>query len=311
MPSSSDVSAVPILIDTKDVDEFVDTVIRIAPGFGGIHLEDISAPECFEIERRLIEALPQPVMHDDVHGTAVVTMAAAIAACRQVGHPPRRGGRRPDRPGRGGLRDRLADPRRRGQAGHRHRPQPMGAGAGARARDRDRGPRDRDGRGRRGRRHHRTAGADHPRPRAPRPGHPGAHQSRPGDRARRWRSQAGAAFAADGTSVNNVLGYPGIFRGALLAGASAINIEHEASRRLGAGRPDGRVRARPRRARPQRPRDGGTGGTPGGHRQWRLGSGPDRSRAVTSAPGADWKPADYHAMFPVFGTICDQAGIDL
>ena len=55
------------------------------PGFGGIHLEDISAPDCFEIERRLIEALPQPVMHDDVHGTAVVTFAAAIAACRQVG----------------------------------------------------------------------------------------------------------------------------------------------------------------------------------------------------------------------------------
>lgn len=80
-----DVTAVPILIDTTDVDEFVDTVVRIAPGFGGIHLEDISAPACFEIERRLIEALPQPVMHDDVHGTAVVTLAAAIAACRQAG----------------------------------------------------------------------------------------------------------------------------------------------------------------------------------------------------------------------------------
>src|SRR4051812_24443560 len=79
------VSAVPILIDTKDVDEFVETVVRIAPGFGGIHLEDISAPECFEIERRLIERLDQPVMHDDVHGTAVVTFAAAIAGCRQVG----------------------------------------------------------------------------------------------------------------------------------------------------------------------------------------------------------------------------------
>src|SRR4051812_21589062 len=79
------VSAVPILIDTKDVDEFVETVIRIAPGFGGIHLEDISAPACFEIERRLIEALPQPVMHDDVHGTAVVSFSAAIASCRQVG----------------------------------------------------------------------------------------------------------------------------------------------------------------------------------------------------------------------------------
>src|SRR4051794_3296825 len=55
-----DVSAVPILIDTKDVDDFVETVVRIAPGFGGIHLEDISAPECFEIETRLIEALPSP-----------------------------------------------------------------------------------------------------------------------------------------------------------------------------------------------------------------------------------------------------------
>jgi malate dehydrogenase (oxaloacetate-decarboxylating) len=79
------ISAVPILIDTKDVDEFVETVVRIAPGFGAIHLEDISTPACFEIERRLIEALPQPVMHDDVHGTAVVTFAAAIAACRHVG----------------------------------------------------------------------------------------------------------------------------------------------------------------------------------------------------------------------------------
>src|ERR671911_382663 len=79
------VSAMPILVDTKDVDEFVETVVRIAPGFGGIHLEDISAPECFEIERRLIERLPQPVMHDDVHGTAVVTLAAAIVACRHAG----------------------------------------------------------------------------------------------------------------------------------------------------------------------------------------------------------------------------------
>ena len=61
------------------------TVLRIAPTFGGIHLEDISAPECFEIERRLIEALPQPVMHDDVHGTAVVSLAAAMVACRYAG----------------------------------------------------------------------------------------------------------------------------------------------------------------------------------------------------------------------------------
>src|SRR3712207_6592820 len=58
---------------------------RIAPTFGGIHLEDISAPECFEIEARLIEALDKPVIHDDVHGTAVVALAAVLAACRQAG----------------------------------------------------------------------------------------------------------------------------------------------------------------------------------------------------------------------------------
>ena len=59
--------------------------MRIAPTFGGIHLEDISAPECFEIESRLIEALDKPVMHDDVHGTAVVTLAAVLVACRHAG----------------------------------------------------------------------------------------------------------------------------------------------------------------------------------------------------------------------------------
>src|SRR6201986_3012580 len=74
------VSAMPILIDAKDVDGFVDTVTRVAPGFGGIHLEDISAPECFEIERRLIEALPHPVMHDDVPGTAALSLAGVMRA---------------------------------------------------------------------------------------------------------------------------------------------------------------------------------------------------------------------------------------
>ena len=79
------ISAMPILIDTEDVDEFVATVIRIAPGFGAIHLEDIRVPDCFEIERRLVEELEEPVMHDDVHGTGVATLAAALAACEQVG----------------------------------------------------------------------------------------------------------------------------------------------------------------------------------------------------------------------------------
>src|SRR5206468_8182820 len=79
------ISAMPILIDAVSVEDFVEAVTRIAPTFGGIHLEDISAPECFEIERRLIEALPQPVMHDDVHGTAVVSVAAVMVACRHAG----------------------------------------------------------------------------------------------------------------------------------------------------------------------------------------------------------------------------------
>jgi malate dehydrogenase (oxaloacetate-decarboxylating) len=79
------ISAIPILIATEDVDEFVETVLRIAPGFGAIHLEDIRVPDCFEIEPRLIEALDVPVMHDDVHGTAVATLAAALVACDQAG----------------------------------------------------------------------------------------------------------------------------------------------------------------------------------------------------------------------------------
>ena len=75
----------PICLDTKDVDEIVETVVRIAPIFGGVNLEDISASRCFEVERQLIEALDIPVMHDDQHGTAVVTLAALINAAAVVG----------------------------------------------------------------------------------------------------------------------------------------------------------------------------------------------------------------------------------
>ena len=79
------IDAFPICLDTKDVDEIVETVVRIAPVFGGINLEDISAPRCFEVERRLTEALDIPVMHDDQHGTAVVILAALINAAKVVG----------------------------------------------------------------------------------------------------------------------------------------------------------------------------------------------------------------------------------
>jgi malate dehydrogenase (oxaloacetate-decarboxylating) len=219
-----DITAVPILIDTKDVDEFAETVIRIAPGFGGIHLEDISTPACFEIERRLIEALPQPVMHDDVHGTAVVTLAALIAACRQAG-----------------IR---LDEAVVGQIG-------LGAaGFGIATLIHDAGVR-------------RVLASD-PNPAAQEHASARgieitdletlmreadvvvATSGKPGlikpEMVRRGQVifaltnpaaeidpdeavAAGAAFAADGTSINNVLGYPGIFKGALLAGASEINLE--------------------------------------------------------------------------------------
>jgi malate dehydrogenase (oxaloacetate-decarboxylating) len=79
------IDAFPITLDTKDVDAIVETCLRIAPVFGGISLEDISAPRCFEVEERLIEALDIPVMHDDQHGTAVVILAAMINAAAVVG----------------------------------------------------------------------------------------------------------------------------------------------------------------------------------------------------------------------------------
>ena len=79
------VDAVPICLDTKDTDEIVETVARLAPSFGGINLEDISAPRCFEIEQRLKEKLDIPVFHDDQHGTAVVALAALENALRLTG----------------------------------------------------------------------------------------------------------------------------------------------------------------------------------------------------------------------------------
>ena len=218
------ISAMPILIDTKDSDEFVETVIRIAPTFGGIHLEDISAPDCFDIEARLIDALDKPVMHDDVHGTAVVTLAAALVACQQVGLDLRAA-----TVGQIGL----------GAAGFGIAA--MCADAGARVLASDPSPAACE-----------RARHDHPieivdmatimreadfviattgkpgliTPDMIRPGQVIMALSNPDPEIEPDRAiAAGAAFAADGRSVNNVLGYPGIFRGALLAGVSEINLE--------------------------------------------------------------------------------------
>ncbi len=79
------VDAVPICLDTTDVDEIVETVVRIAPGFGGINLEDIAAPRCFEVEARLKERLDIPVFHDDQHGTAIVILAGLMNAAKVAG----------------------------------------------------------------------------------------------------------------------------------------------------------------------------------------------------------------------------------
>jgi malate dehydrogenase (oxaloacetate-decarboxylating) len=215
------VSAMPILIDTKDVDEFVETVVRIAPTFGGIHLEDISAPECFEIEARLIEALPQPVMHDDVHGTAVVTLGAALVACRHAGLT---------------LRDEVVGQIGLGAAGFGIAALMVEAGA-KKVLGSDLNPLS----------HERASAkgieitdmqslmreADVVVATTGVPGLIEPEMVREGQVIMALTNpypeiepadalEAGAAFAADGKSVNNVLGYPGIFRGALLSGAERI-----------------------------------------------------------------------------------------
>jgi malate dehydrogenase (oxaloacetate-decarboxylating) len=218
------ISAMPILIDTKDPEEFVETVVRIAPGFGGIHLEDISAPDCFDIEARLIDTLPQPVMHDDVHGTAVVTLAAALVACKHAGTNLEKA-----TVGQIGL----------GAAGYGIAALFVDAHAErVLASDPDEGKHERA----------REHGIEIAEMEAimreadvvvATTGQPGLIEpdmvsdgqvilalTNPDPEIDPDAAlEAGAAFASDGSIVNNVLGYPGIFRGALLAGASAINTE--------------------------------------------------------------------------------------
>ncbi len=107
------IDAWPMCLDTQDIDEIVAIVKAIAPGFAGINLEDISAPRCFEIERRLREQLDIPVFHDDQHGTAIVVLAALTNALRVVGktdqgrqdrHVRRRRGRHGDHQAAAGSR---------------------------------------------------------------------------------------------------------------------------------------------------------------------------------------------------------------
>jgi malate dehydrogenase (oxaloacetate-decarboxylating) len=215
-------SAMPILIDSTDVDEFVATVKRISSGFGAIHLEDIRVPDCFEIERRLISELDEPVMHDDVHGTGVATLAAALAACEQVGIDL--GAATVGQIGLGAAGFGIAET------------MVAGGAAAVLAADPDERSHERA----------RRAGVEivgFERIMAEcdlivaTTGMPGLIEP---ERVREgsiifaltnpnpeiWPDDAlaaGAAYAADGTSVNNVLGFPGIFRGALAAGATEIS----------------------------------------------------------------------------------------
>ncbi|WP_284975007.1 NADP-dependent malic enzyme [Arthrobacter sp. efr-133-TYG-104] len=80
--SFGDLDSIPLVLNTTDVDEIIETLVRLRPSFGAVNLEDISAPRCFELEERLIEALDCPVMHDDQHGTAVVVLAALTNAAK-------------------------------------------------------------------------------------------------------------------------------------------------------------------------------------------------------------------------------------
>jgi malate dehydrogenase (oxaloacetate-decarboxylating) len=216
-------SAVPILIDTTDVDEFVATVIRISPGFGAIHLEDIRAPECFEIEQRLIEALDIPVMHDDVHGTAVAALGAVLVGCDQVGIE---------------LRDAVVGQIGLGAAGLGIATLMVQAGAMAvvasdpnpdshmRARERGIEIAELEEVMRRARVVVATTGRTGLiTPEMIREGQVIFALSNPDPEIEpREALRAGAAFAADGTSVNNVLGFPGMFRGALASGAREISV---------------------------------------------------------------------------------------
>src|SRR5215212_2820633 len=217
-------AAMPILIDADEPDEFVEAVKRIAPTFGGIHLEDISAPECFEIERRLSEDLAVPVMHDDVHGTAVVTLAAAIVAARQAELELES-----STVGQVGL----------GAAGIGIAALMVDAGVervvasdpdeSTHERARDQGIEIAELDALMGESDVVVATTGQPgliEPDLVREGQVILALTNPDPEIRPDAARdAGAAFAFDGSVVNNVLGYPGIFRGALLAGANDIDLE--------------------------------------------------------------------------------------
>ncbi|GAB5533973.1 MAG: NAD(P)-dependent oxidoreductase [Rubricoccaceae bacterium] len=214
-------SAVPIVIDEKDPEAFVETVVRVAPSFGGIHLEDIRTPDCFWIEEELIRRLPQPVMHDDQHGTATVLLAAVLSALRHTG--------------REGQRDLTCVQVGLGAAGLAIAQLLMDAGfnvIGVDPGDKARARLERHG-GRTAELHEAAAQADVLIATTGVVGLITQEMVQPGQIVLALSNpipeitpeaalDAGAAFAADGRSVNNALAFPGIFKAALEVGAPAI-----------------------------------------------------------------------------------------
>jgi malate dehydrogenase (oxaloacetate-decarboxylating) len=217
-------SGVPILLNTKDTDEIIAAVKAIAPTFAAIQLEDISAPRCFEIEKRLQEALDIPVMHDDQHGTAVVSTAALMVAARETGRELRKSAI--GQIGLGAAGNAI------GQMLMRLTGNPVyGADLNVEAVKRF----EREG-GRRSTLQEIMAECDIVIATTGAPGLIQPEMVRPGQIILALSNpnaeidpdlalERGAAFAADGKSVNNVLGFPGIFRGAV--DAHAPRITHE------------------------------------------------------------------------------------
>ena len=216
------ISGIPILLDTSDPDQVVETIKHIQQGFGGILLEDIGSPHCFEIEERLKAELSIPVMHDDQHGTAVVTLASVISACQQTGVK---------------LADAIVGQIGLGAAGLAISRMLMAYGVKEmRGIDRNEVARERLA-------SHggivvdsieelmatcdiivaTTGVAGLIKPELVRKGQIILALSNPNaEIAPEDALAAGAAFAADGRLVNNILGFPGIFRGALNARAKEI-----------------------------------------------------------------------------------------
>jgi malate dehydrogenase (oxaloacetate-decarboxylating) len=219
----TELNAVPILVGQKHPDAFVRAVLDIAPSFGAIHLEDIRVPECFEIEARLIDALDVPVMHGDVHGTAVAALAAVMGACAQLGRPLER--QTVGQIGLGAAGFGIARLTR--QAGVKAviacDPDPLAQthadANGIEIADFEAV----------------MARADIVVAATGVPGLIGSEMVREGqvifalsnpdpEIAPHVALRAGAAFAADGAAVNNVLGFPGLFLGALACGARTISV---------------------------------------------------------------------------------------